>query len=185
MLKTAFAAALLSLAGTAGAQTVIYDTFNEADQANLFDCCNVLPVTTKHSSAHQRAAVAVPFTPAAKGHITEVDVAVSDLDGTGDRMKVHIMGSSEGLPGQVKHVFLIQPVPPGGQCCAFVALSASGVPVTAGGHYWIELEAVDHLNSGWNLNTAGLSGPYAIEGREGKGWSMTEGPVPAVRVIAK
>jgi hypothetical protein len=184
MLKFALMGALLALAGAAHSQTTIFTTFNEGAPETLFDCCNTLPIHTRHTDARVRSAVAIPFTPATDAKIIEVDLALSHLMGAG-RVKVQIQGSAQGLPGKVKHKFLAEDVPDAGQCCQFVPLTAGGITVKAGGHYWVVVEAAGHFDGGWNLNTADLSGSYATAAAEVDGWSLTEGPLPAVRIIAK
>jgi hypothetical protein len=175
------AATLLALGTTAAfADTAIYDTFNEGDQANLFDCCNVVPVDG--ANAVEPQSVAVPFVPEVFAKIRELDVALSAFDG--NQMIVSITGSSMGLPGRVKKSFP-RAAPAGGQCCAYIAmLPAQAVHAEAGGQYWIVVEGKKAAKGGWNLNSAGLSGPYAVKGADGV-WTMTEGPLPAVRVISK
>jgi hypothetical protein len=171
--------AALAFAGAAQAQTVVYDTFNEADQANLFDCCNALTIAGVHRKDAPRSSVAIPFTPEAFAKITEVDVALS-----GGTLKVEIAGSTMGLPGRVKKSWAVD-APAAGQCCTYIAkLPGNPVHAGAGGQYWIVLKAVHYDLGGWNLNTIGASGPYAVRGDDGV-WTMTEGPLPAVRVIAK
>jgi hypothetical protein len=173
------------IAGSAHAQTVIYDTFN-ADEQNLFDCCNVLPITNKKSEVGVRSAIAIPFTAEADGKITGIDVALSDFGTPGvNRMKIEVVGSAHGLPGREKHHFIVREVPAGGQCCTFIAETATGIPIKAGGHYWILVKGVGDINGGWNLNTTGASGPYAKEALADDGWTMTEGPLPAVRITVR
>jgi hypothetical protein len=177
----AFMGVALALAAASASSTEVYSTFN-TDEQNLFDCCNYL--TIAHQTPDQdRAAVAIPFTPEAYAKITEVDVAVSGTD-VHDLMKISINGSEAGLPGREKKAWSRTP-PMGGQCCTFVALT-DGKPVAAaaGGHYWIIVKGRKATNGGWNLNTTGSSGPYAVMGADGV-WAMTEGPLPAVRIIAK
>jgi hypothetical protein len=186
MQKSCALAAVVLLAVSAHAQTILYDTFNEADQGDLFDCCRSLLVSGKKAPPG-RGAVAVPFTPDGNARITEVDVALSDIngDGSGDRMRVEVAGNALGLPGRVKHSFLVTSPPPAGQCCRFISEEAKGIPIKAGGHYWIAIKPVGaNTFGGWNLNTVGASGPYAIQIGAG-GWTMTEGSLTAVRIIGK
>jgi hypothetical protein len=172
------------IAGSAHAQTVIYDTFN-ADEQNLFDCCNVLDLHGKPAAPK----FAVPFSPEADARVIGVDVALSFFSGPLPRFDVRLYGSQDGLPGRVKHHFQARDIPAGGQCCQYVTIrlrdAANGIVVKAGGHYWIEVNAESTDTGGWNLNSLGMSGPYATQiGSKGE-WTMTEGPLPAVRVIAK
>lgn len=176
-----FASMLVALSTTAGAQTVIYDTFNEDDQANLFDCCNTLALPGR------LAWVAVPFTAPANGRVIEIDLPLSS-SGMTTRFDVRLMGSSNGLPGRLKRKLNAEEVPPGGQCCSFVVVdvpqkSARG-RIHGGDIYWIEVNA-NTVPGGWNLNTLGLSGPYATTKGKHGAWQAAQGALPAIRVIGQ
>jgi len=178
----AFMGVALALFGSAQAQTVVYDTFNEAQPEILFDCCNALTITGPHTEA-KRNAVAVPFTPEAFSKIREVDIALSTFAPV-SKLKISINGSENGLPGREKKAWSRNPSP-AGQCCQYVvATVGQAVHAAAGGHYWIIVEGQDDAQGGWNLNSMGTSGPYAVRQKDGA-WTMTEGPLPAVRIIAK
>jgi hypothetical protein len=151
--------AALAFAGAAQAQTVVYDTFNEADQANLFDCCNVLSLVGAHVKDVDKVAYAIPFSPEAYAKITEVDVALSgNTEGVDREIGISITGSTMGLPGKVKKMWTRMALSPG-QCCEYVAVtSGQATQAAAGGHYWIEIHAKSGSMGGWNLNTIGASG---------------------------
>jgi hypothetical protein len=174
----------LALCASAQAQTVVYDTFNEADQQNLFDCCNSLAITA-HRVDMDKVSVAIPFTPAAFAKIIEVDLPLVSRDITKwAYMRVEIAGSTNGLPGKAKKVWhrLASPVQ---QCCEYLAFRpGQAIHAEPVGQYWVIVGAQHHDQGGWDLNTAGYSGPYAVQGEDGV-WTMTEGPLPAVRIIAK
>lgn len=182
-MKTVLALAGLLVMGASNAQTVIYDTFNENQQEALFDCCNVAAISTRHSDLGKRNTVAVPFTPSADARITEIDLALSYFSGQDANLFVIVDGSSGGLPGREKHMFHLSGIPAEGQCCAFQAVGVKGIPVKAGGTYWVEVKANRDSYYGWNLNTLQAQGAFAIMGADG--WMMTEGPLPAVRIIAR
>lgn len=175
----------LAAALAAHAQTTIYDTFN-TDEANLFDCCNVVSTHTGHTNPDgQRQYLAIPFVPPVDARITEIDLGLSSFSDTGgDGAWIQVMGSTAGFPGRIKHMFYLVAAPAGGQCCTFVSETATGIPVKAGGRYWIEVKPVGLADMGWNLNTIGATGAYAVKD---KAWTMTDGttPLPAVRIIGR
>jgi hypothetical protein len=185
-MKTFMLACLLSIAGTAGAQTTLYDTFNEADQADLFDCCNALPITAKDTGV--TSTVAIPFVPTGAAHIInlqEVDVALSYTSGKVNKMTVEIDGPTDpnGHPHRIKTKLSATAILPGGQCCVFQALPANGLHLKSGSTYWVVVSTKGDTVGGWNLNSAGLKGLYQTW--NGKRWSPVKGPLPAVRLIAE
>lgn len=170
-------------------QTVIYDTLNEDDQSILFDCCNTVPIVVR--PVKDRAYVAVPFTPTVRGRISEVDVALSNFGNPAAAPQIEIYGSANGLPGdeKEKHHFTIRGVPQGGQCCQFMFGAGAHVLVQAGDQYWIVVQDTsrgtpNNFSGGWNLNTLGLQGPYAIRSAH-QDWQWTSGTLPAVRIFAR
>jgi len=186
MRNTLIVGALIALAGAAQAQTVIYDTFNEADQANLFDCCSYVPINSATSQAGTLAIAAVPFIAAADGKIGEVDVALSAIDDSFNAgVEVQVM-NGEVTPSMRKQRFYNASLPAFGQCCAFVSdLADKGVKIKAGHRYWIMVKALGNVEAAWNVNSMALSGPYAVKVGAARNWTITEGPLPAVRVITK
>lgn len=176
---------LMTLAGmatmTAYAQADLYSTFNN-DEAKLFDCCNSLPIVgPRHDNA--KKSIAIPFTLQADARITEVDIAASWMSGQGNKVLVRLVGSVEGNPGRIKHKFVVGGIPKGGQCCVFETMTAHGVPVKAGGVYWIEIGVEPGDVAGWNLNSLGIEGAYKTW--DGVAWNDAQGPLPAVRLLGK
>jgi hypothetical protein len=186
-MKTLFAlACLLPLATTAGAQSALYDTFNEDDPGNLFDCCNALPVVGPKAGAPM--AIAVPFVPAGAQrilHLTEIDVALSYTSGPSDELRVEIEGptSPDGHPHRVQRKARATGIPAGGQCCAFSALDAGGLHLKSGDTYWVVVSSTGASVGGWNLASTGASGRYMTW--DGKSWSATSGPLPALRLLGQ
>jgi hypothetical protein len=178
MMNQLLAAALLAVGTAASGQTVLYDTFNEADQANLFDCCNALSFGGPH--AHERVLIAIPFTVPVKSHIIEIDIPLSHVDG--DRTNVSVALS--GDHGH-KKTFHVTGLVPGGQCCTFVAIDGEGVAVAPGGHYRLKLRAAQQATDAWNLNSAGIIGSYQTSNDNGATWTPVEGTLPAVRIIGR
>lgn len=171
------AATLLAVGTAASAQTVLYDTFNEADQANLFDCCNALTIGSLHG--HDMARVKLPFTVPVKTHIIEIDIPVSFVDGRRNGASINI-GGDHGH----KHTFDLNGLDAGGQCCAFRAVEAN-VAVAPGGHYTLQLKANMRSIDTWNLNSAGITGTYEVSNDNGETWTPVEGILPAVRIIGE
>jgi hypothetical protein len=182
---------LFALACSAHAQSIYYDTFNENDQASLFDCCNTLNVSGKDSPPG-RGAVAIPFHyDGGPTQLVEIDVALSDLNGdqSGDRFRLEVMQGGDDLPGVTRHKFLLVSPPAGGQCCRFISQEVHGVHMKyrhrASDVWWVAILPVGPaVFGGWNLNTMGASGPYAIQ-RGPEVWEHAEGPLPAIRVFVQ
>jgi hypothetical protein len=181
---------LLALACSAHGQTVAFDTFNEDDPANLFDCCNTLLISGK-SSPPGRGAVAIPVYSGGPTQLVEIDVALSDENGdaSGDRFRVEVMTGDSLLPwGPIDKFTLISP-PAGGQCCRFVSEEVKGVHLRRrngeGLVYWIAILPVGPaVFGGWNLNTIGRQGSYAIQVGPSS-WLPMEGTLPAIRVFTQ
>lgn len=176
-MRNLFALLALCLAPfVASAQTVFFNTFSDDDEA-LFDCCNT--VNAMGPEAGPRTLVAVPFVPVAAGHVTEIDIPLSTVSGIGNAL-VFLKGSRDHIPGRKKHEFNLQNVPAGGQCCVFSSLSAKGVPVMAGGVYWVEIKARAANVIGWNLNSIGAQGIYDVA--PAGAWTPINGTLPALRI---
>lgn len=179
-MKIKIFAALIAAAGAANAQTVIYDTFNENDQANLFDCCNALTIRGT-TAGHPKAAVQFWFTPQTTGRITEIDIPLSYTSGDPNEIEILFIGFPKG----VKHTFRARNLPAPGQCCAFQALEAKGVPFQGGHQYRIMVEAKGRVDTlgGWNLNSAGIVGDYSITDSGNGKWRDVNDVMPAIRII--
>jgi hypothetical protein len=167
-MKQAIITASLALAGTAGAQTIIYDTFNENDQADLFDCCAYMSINPKTN-------IEVPFIAAVSGRVSEIDLALFHVAGTGDDAKVFIRGAD----GKLLHRFVLTGLGSEDQCCQFATVEADGPLLEGGQTYTLEVHGTLESKSGWNSNTAGISGVFYRNGKQGNG------TLPAVRIIAK
>jgi hypothetical protein len=184
MKTTAALASLLALAGTANAQTALYDTFNEAEQSNLFDCCNYAVFYGSKVEGRVQD-LAVPFTPQADGWITEIDFAFDELR-SGGRLAMSLRRDAAGLPGETMHSWIRAKSAQTDTCCAYRDLWGGNrsksiyLPVQAGSTYWFVLRRRGGGEGGWNFNSIGASGPYAIYANGA--WSMTEGQLPAVRL---
>jgi hypothetical protein len=179
------AAILLTLGTSAYADTLIYDTFNEQDPAHLFDCCNALRLTTRHTDEGVRR-YAIPFTAPKTGHIQEVDVAAFEESPHSEVLGVAIRVDSDGLPGETLQHWKTDSPPPG-HCCFFVKLHSPkpGAQVIEGKVYWLEVKTIGHHEAGeWNFNSLGLSGDYATLGPDMM-WQLTSGPLPAARIYLK
>jgi hypothetical protein len=187
MLKLALMGALLALAGAAHSQTVIFDTFNEGAPENLYDSTNYVPVNSATGQTGTLAIAAIPFTAHADGKISEVDVALSAVnDPFGVGVQVQVMNSAGAYPFERKARFYNPNLQDLGQCCAFVAdVPGKGVKIKQGKTYWIMVKSLGNADVGWNVNSMGLQGPYAVKVGASRNWALTEGPLPAVRVITQ
>lgn len=170
--------ALALVSSAAGAQTVLYDTFNEGDQANLFDCCSAAAVGGLGPQG--RALVSVPFTAPVKTHIVEIDLPLSHTDGDANMMQIVIVGEHGD-----KHSFRVSRLDDPGQCCAFKAAEAKGVAVAPGVNYSILVHGVKRTLGAWNLNSAGADGSYSVSNDSGATWTQVDGALPALRIIGR
>lgn len=180
-MRLAAIAAALAFAGAANAQTVIYDTFNEDDQANLFDPVNTVPISAGRKVGTKDTPW-IYFTVPTKTHITEIDVALSYASGA-DQFEVEVIGQHS-----IKHRFVLRDVPAGGQCCTFQAMTAPGIPVVPGIEYALHVRAQHDAVGGWNLNSAGVLGTYYVfhgHGKHNHTDEFDDSPMPAVRIIAQ
>jgi hypothetical protein len=177
MRTTAAFAFLLALAGTSSAQdAILYDTFNENDPANLFDCCNSLPIAGRHAGVY--SSVGLTFTVPAKTKIREFDIPLSWMSG---RSKFIVKVSGPHINHHWEYLFT--DVPPGGQCCVFM-MTTGAIPVVAG-TYTLRVVAwgAGSLIGGWNLNTAGATGDYITWDQDGK--HEQNGVLPALRILTR
>lgn len=180
MMKLAILATALLSAAAAQAQTVIYDTFNENDQANLFDCCNATPIQGRIDGSKKSEAY-ITFTPAADGRITEIDIPLGYTSGVNE-VWVELYGVNKGL----KHSFRAMNLPGPGQCCAFQALEAKGILVQGGMPYRLRVDPRRFAIVGsWNLNTAGITGSYMVRDGDSKDWREVDGTLPAIRILGR
>lgn len=177
MKATVVIACLVATAGAAQAHTILYDTFNEADQADLFDCCSSVPIGgLKALRTHTSAAV--PFTVTVKIKIVEIDIPLFHTQGDFDDMKLVIVGEHGN-----KHSFQITGLDSAGQCCAFKTVTARGVAVAPGVNYSIFVHGIMRTLGGWNLNTAGASGSYTTWDQNGE--HQQNGTLPAMRIMGR
>jgi hypothetical protein len=157
------------------------------DAAHLYDCCNYVSVNSKTGQIGSLAKAAIPFTAPADGVISAIDIPLLAIDGPDIGVYIQVMSSAGNVPFERKgERFLQSDLSDLGECCRyFHETPQRGIKVKAGKTYWIMVKAHDRVDGGWNVNSIGLSGQYAVQvGREGT-WTLTEGPLPAVRIIAK
>jgi hypothetical protein len=174
-------AGLLAFAASAQAQdATLYDTFNDGDQGALFDCCNTLPLVGGHKDGDWLD-VHLPITVPVRTKIREVDVALSYVSGHNE---VDVMLVSVGRHHPFAYRFHATNVPSGGQCCVFQTGIPSGGGIFAhAGNYELWLRVHGSTLAGWNLNSAGLTGPYLT--RDQDGWHEQNGTLPAVRILTR
>jgi len=145
--------------------TVIYSNFN-ADEANLYDCCNGYTVRgAAVGLGYQR--MAMPFTPTTDTHLRSVVVAISRAGGI-NRLTGTLQEDDNGLPGKVIREVIIQNFPDLGTCCETEAVDGRAIPLQAGKTYWIVATPKDLSALAWNHSNNGTVGPGAFD--TGSGW---------------
>jgi len=159
----------------------IYSTFS-SDEANLYDCCIAYNLTTAKSLAQARQTLAIPFTTARPGLVSKVQLGLSYFAGT-NAISISLRADDGGLPGKALHTFVVSDIPPGGSCCEVMVAGPKVMLVKGSTTYWIVAQAKGDTYGGWNLNTANMDGPFAIN--VGNGWQSTTGTLGALRVLGE
>jgi hypothetical protein len=176
------AALLLALGMSAQAQVTFYDTFNEADQNNIFDCCNTWQVSARKSE-DVHTSIGMQFTSLASGQVNNLSLALSQVSPAGVLL-AQIRLDENGLPGKALRWFHFYSVPQGGQCCIYQSDNIrhfdKWVPLTAGTTYWVTVTARGEEVGGWNYNSLGLSGTMATS--QGGVWQVSQGTIAAFRL---
>lgn len=172
--------ALMALAGSAHAQTVIYDTFNENDQADLFDCCHGLAVQGPGTGSEQY--VAIPFTPPDDGRLSSVDLALAHQSGSPKTLIFGVYADKNGRPKDMLLEAAVTPPRHFDQCCRFVSVSGQELALIGGRQYWIVMEARKSAVGEWNDNAYGAMGGVASRTEGSGGWQVTDATLPAARI---
>jgi hypothetical protein len=81
---------------------------------------------------------ALPFSPKSNSHVSQVQVAIGYLTGSGStQVNLSIYGDANGVPGTLlAGPVTVTDVPPG-QCCALTVANFTPLAVTAGSQYWV------------------------------------------------
>jgi len=133
--------------------------------------------------------IAMPFTPTSNAEVTQISVAIEHNTGSPNSFIVSLNQDSGGLPGKVMHTWVVKNLPQFGTCCTLdVARDAEGLAVKKGSVYW--LVAKTNLREGktrneWDLASAGIEGPFAINNNNGQGWYQFTAFTSAFGVFGK
>jgi hypothetical protein len=133
--------------------------------------------------------IAMPFTPRSNAEVTQIAVAVQHDTGAPNAFVLSLNQDSGGLPGKAIHTWMVKNLPPFGTCCTLdVAKDAAGLTLRKGIQYWV----VARTNSSqaktrdeWNLASAGIEGPFAINNNDGQGWYQYTAFTSAFAVLGR
>jgi hypothetical protein len=118
--------------------------------------------------------IAMPFTPKSNAEVTQIAVAVQHDTGAPNAFVLSLNQDSGGLPGKAIHTWMVKNLPPFGTCCTLdVATDATGLTVRKGIQYWVVAKTSPNetkTRDEWNLASAGIEGPFAINNNDGQGW---------------
>jgi hypothetical protein len=133
--------------------------------------------------------IAMPFTPKSNAEVTRIAVAVQHNTGAPNSFVLSLNQDSAGLPGKAMHAWLVKNSPPFGSCCTLdVARNSTGLAVKNGIQYWVVARtnsAESKTRNEWNLASAGIEGPFAINNNNGQGWYRYTAFVSAFAVFGR
>ena len=117
--------------------TTIYSTLG-TDPENLYNYIDTWLVSGPTSVVGISDFIAMPFTPKANSHISQVRAAILWYGDGADQVNLNIYADSKGRPGKL----LAGPVTVGGlpksfTCCQLAIANFASVPVTGGKQYWV------------------------------------------------
>lgn len=164
----------------AGGSTV-YSNLN-SDTTDTYDCCSGWTISTTGSVIGSQQFIATPFTPAASGKLTEIDLGLGWVTGA-NSVTVVLAADKKGLPGKTITTFTASGLDSFGDCCDLVVDSVKGAKVKAGKQYWVIVSASADTWAVWNQNSTNVSGPFAYD--TGTGWQITSGVTGAFAVLGK
>ena len=105
------------------------------------------------------------FTPTANATVTQIQVAVGDLNSGSSGIELGLWSDANGVPGKKIKSYHVAPLQPYGQCCAVATANVKGVKVTAGTQYWVVVSTTSKDTDiyGWNFNTTDMRPQLAAE----------------------
>ncbi|MFZ3263257.1 MAG: hypothetical protein WA172_04610 [Terriglobales bacterium] len=117
--------------------TTIYSSLG-TDPTNLYNYIDTWLVSGPNSLVGISDFIAMPFTPKANSHISEVRAAILFYGNGADQVNLSIYKDSKGHPGGL----LAGPVTVGNlpksfTCCQLAVANFASVPVTGGKQYWV------------------------------------------------
>lgn len=136
-----------------------------------------------------RSMFAMPFTSGSNYNLSQIVIALGNLDGD-ESVIVTLNADSGGLPGGVLETWDAVPYDwwnpyIGNYYTPETLVSTPGVALHSGQQYWVTASydpAVFSTYAAWNLNSTGDSGLVA-KARDGGGWSTTTGTRGAYEVL--
>jgi len=133
--------------------------------------------------------IAMPFTPTSDAEVTQISVAVQHNTGSPNSFVLSLNQDSGGLPGKVIHRWLVKDLPRFGTCCTLdVVRDAKGLKVKRGTQYWVAAETNSSerkTRDEWDLASAAIEGPFAINNNNGQGWYQYTAFTSAFGVFGK
>lgn len=82
--------------------------------------------------------IAMPFTPKADSHVSQVQVAIQYAGTGANQVNLSIYGDSSGAPGTLlAGPVTVTNLPEAGTCCTLTVANFTPVAVTAGTRYWV------------------------------------------------
>jgi hypothetical protein len=172
-----FAACLLVLAPAAKADTAIYNNFTTPVPTSSSFNSNEFPDPFNIDENGRSAAM--PFTPNSNYDLTQIIIALGNVDTPGADVIVSINADSGGgSPGNVLELWTVTPANWAYAYNPYApeVLNSTGptIVLLAGQQYWVTASCGD-CDSAWNLNSTGVTGTVGVYPAYGNGWN-TEGP---------
>jgi hypothetical protein len=136
----------------------IYSDFAYHYPDSLYFCCEGLLVTgpSAFPGFFPEFQEAAAFTSDTTRLLTEIDVALSYSSGT-NGADISLYSGQYGLPAVLLKTWHVTNIPISASCCTpTVVKSRKGIPIQAGGEYWVAVSAgkkAPDANLGWMLNT--------------------------------
>lgn len=117
--------------------TTIYSSLGTNPQ-NLYNYIDTWLVSGPNSVAVIADFIAMPFTPAADSHITQVRAAILWYGDGADRVNLSIYADGKGRPGKLlAGPVTVTNLPKSFTCCGLAVADFSSVPITGGKQYWV------------------------------------------------
>ncbi|HEX2592537.1 MAG TPA: choice-of-anchor R domain-containing protein [Rhizomicrobium sp.] len=164
---------------------VIFDNFAEKYPHGRYSPNSGYGVYGPNSIFPTRGWAAMPFTPAADGSITRVEVPLKYVSGT-NRAILSIRQDNAGVPGAALQSWTVKGMITGGTCCTVTHVSSNGIPVQAGHRYWVMLSTDTHSKDAfltWCMNVTEPLLDVDIARDQGDGWTIhTQAPGSAFAV---
>jgi hypothetical protein len=147
------ASAALTAAAHASTPVVIYDNFGPAYDA---DCCQGWTVATAAATGGVNYAIAAPFVSSGSYDLTQIDLALSLVAGSGDA-DIALWTDAGGTLGSLIQSWHVVATTPIDTLPSVVTISGiTGVHLQAGGAYYLRASATGDTNDAWNINNTSV-----------------------------